>query len=101
MDHLRKALNELMGTDRNMSLAEKWKHKEHFDDPDVCKYYLMGFCPHDLFPNTKADLGPCPKRHDEAFKRMYEKCPDRDKFRMKYERQSRGKITSACRKFNF
>lgn len=24
----------------------------------VCKHYLVDFCPCDLFPNTKSDLGP-------------------------------------------
>ncbi len=26
----------------------------------VCKYYLCGFCPHELFVNTRADLGKLP-----------------------------------------
>lgn len=33
----------------------------------------MAFCPHDLFVNTRADLGPCPKSHDEEMKKQYEK----------------------------
>lgn len=32
----------------------------------------MKFCPHDLFVNTRADLGVCPKIHDEEAKRLYE-----------------------------
>lgn len=39
----------------------------------VCKYSLIGFCPHDLFVNTRADLGPCNKIHDEELKKQYEK----------------------------
>ncbi len=39
----------------------------------VCKYMLCGFCPHDLFVNTRADLGPCDKIHDEELKKQYEK----------------------------
>ena len=27
----------------------------------VCRHYLVKFCPHDLFTNTKSDLGPCEK----------------------------------------
>lgn len=46
-----------MGKDRDLPLQERLKKQEHFDDPDVCKYILVSFCPHDLFPNTKADLG--------------------------------------------
>ena len=33
----------------------------------------MSFCPHDLFVNTRADLGPCLKSHDEEMKKQYEK----------------------------
>lgn len=33
----------------------------------------MQFCPHDLFHNTKADLGPCPNLHDEVVRNKYEK----------------------------
>lgn len=32
----------------------------------------MKFCPHDLFVNTRADLGVCPRIHDEEAKRLYE-----------------------------
>lgn len=32
----------------------------------------MKFCPHDLFVNTRADLGQCPKVHDEEAKNLYE-----------------------------
>ena len=39
----------------------------------VCKYALVSFCPHDLFINTRADLGPCNKIHDEELRKQYEK----------------------------
>jgi hypothetical protein len=29
---------------------------------------LLSFCPNDLFPNTKADIGPCERRHDDYLK---------------------------------
>lgn len=40
--------------------------------PQFCLYFLVKFCPHELFVNTRADLGPCPKVHDEEAKRLYE-----------------------------
>lgn len=40
-------------------------------DPKVCRSYLVGNCPHDLFTNTKNELGPCPKVHNEALKTEY------------------------------
>lgn len=69
MDHIRQDLDELMGRDRNHPLHIRLRKRDHFDDEDVslfsiliksfqvCKYNLLSFCPHDLFPNTKADLG--------------------------------------------
>jgi DNA repair exonuclease SbcCD ATPase subunit len=41
-------------------------------DPKVCRSFLAGTCPHDLFTNTKQDLGPCPKVHSEPLKSEYE-----------------------------
>lgn len=41
-------------------------------DPKVCRSFLVGTCPHDLFTNTKQDLGPCPKVHSEPLKTDYE-----------------------------
>lgn len=37
-----------------------------------CLYYLVKFCPHDLFVNTRADLGQCSKLHDDEAKRLYD-----------------------------
>jgi len=38
---------------------------------NVCKKFLVKFCPHDLFVNTKSDLGKCTKLHDERLKQTY------------------------------
>ena len=43
-----------------------------YKDPEVCHYYVCGFCPHELFVNTRADLGPCKKIHDEAIRKEYQ-----------------------------
>lgn len=65
-------LDELMGKNRNVAPGVRI-NSIRFDDEDVCKYALCGFCPHDLFVNTRADLGPCDKIHDEELKKQYEK----------------------------
>ncbi|GAB6020269.1 Luc7-like protein 3 [Chamberlinius hualienensis] len=65
-------LDELMGRDRNLNPAEK-KRELRWDDPQVCKYFMAKFCPNELFINTRADLGPCDKIHDEFMKQEYEK----------------------------
>lgn len=65
-------LDELMGRDRDLGSEEK-KNDFTWDGPDVCKHFLVKFCPNDLFVNTKADLGVCTKIHDERLKKEYEK----------------------------
>lgn len=51
----------------------------------IGKNYLVAFCPHDLFPNTKADLGRCQKRHDKFFKEMFKNDSNREYYARKYE----------------
>nr|DBA27461.1 TPA: hypothetical protein GDO54_007950 [Pyxicephalus adspersus] len=65
-------LDELMGRDRNLAPNEK-RSNVRWDDENVCKYYLCEFCPAELFTNTRSDLGPCEKIHDENLRKQYEK----------------------------
>ena len=65
-------LDELMGKNRNVAPGANVS-QARFEDDDVCKHFLASFCPHELFVNTRADLGPCTKSHDEAMKARYEK----------------------------
>ncbi|KAF6140406.1 hypothetical protein GIB67_013175 [Kingdonia uniflora] len=69
MDAQRALLDELMGAARNLTDEEKKGFREVcWDDRDVCGSYMVRFCPHDLFVNTKSDLGPCPRIHDQKLK---------------------------------
>lgn len=54
-------------------------------DPKVCRSFLAGTCPHDLFTNTKQDLGPCPKVHSEPLKTEYESSPEKAKLGFEYD----------------
>ena len=56
-------------------------------DPKVCRSYLVGTCPHDLFTNTKQDLGPCPKVHSEPLKSEYDglSAPEKAKYGFEYD----------------
>ena len=54
-------------------------------DPKICRSYIVGTCPHDLFTNTKQDLGPCPKVHSEPLKSEYEASPDKSKYGFEYD----------------
>jgi hypothetical protein len=59
-EEMRRQLDALMGTARNDSVGSK---AQHFTDPEICHNYCSGLCPHDLFTNTKKDMGNCPKLH--------------------------------------
>lgn len=65
-------LDELMGRNRNINPNEKVK-KPNWEDPEYCKYYMVKFCPHDLFVNTRADLGVCQRVHDDEVKELFQK----------------------------
>ena len=86
MEGLRKALDNLMGKDRNLPIKEQILKKKHFDDPDVCKFFLIGFCPHELFTYVKSsNIGECRYRHDQQFKISFESDPNREYYQIKYE----------------
>lgn len=80
-------LDSLMGPSRDKSKAEKktdeWKGK------DVCKRYLVGFCPNNhldnWFHNTKRDVGTCKKIHSDALKDQFLKSKDKEKYEEEYE----------------
>lgn len=59
-----------MGEDRNGDNASAPKRHE---DNRVCRFFLLNMCPHDLFVNTKSDLGPCTKKHSKGMQVQYEK----------------------------
>eukprot|EP00871_Galdieria_phlegrea_P005544 jgi/Galph1/5991/GphlegSOOS_G4563.1 len=69
-DDIRKQLDLLLGPNRDG--VEREAPPTSFKDRRVCKYFLCGVCPHLLFSNTKADVGPCDKVHDETLRKQYE-----------------------------
>lgn len=86
MDAQRALLDELMGAARNLTDEEKKGYREIcWDDRDVCGPYMIRFCPHDLFVNTRSDLGACPKIHDPKLKESFEKSPRHDSHVPKFE----------------
>ncbi|XP_024970660.1 luc7-like protein 3 [Cynara cardunculus var. scolymus] len=86
MDAQRALLDELMGSARNLTEEERRGHKEiTWDDKEVCGFYMVKFCPHDLFVNTRSDLGPCPKIHDPKLKESFESSPRHDSYVPKFE----------------
>nr|GMD31284.1 putative RNA-binding protein Luc7-like 2 isoform X1 [Ipomoea batatas] len=69
MDAIRKQLDVLMGANRNGDVTEV---DRKYYDRDVCRLFLSGLCPHDLFQLTKMDMGPCPKVHSLPLRKEYE-----------------------------
>ena len=43
-----------------------------FLDPKVCRFFLCGLCPFELFINTKMDFGACPGFHIDKLKLEYQ-----------------------------
>jgi len=80
VDLQRAILDELMGRNRNALPTEKKRSALHFTDPEVCKYYICGFCPNELFTNTKSDLGACNKVHDEYCRTEFQNSPQKSKY---------------------
>ncbi|RHY30094.1 hypothetical protein DYB32_004629 [Aphanomyces invadans] len=70
MDAQRALLDELMGRNRDGDKPEE--DISDFRDSRVCKRFLCGLCPHDLFQNTKMDMGDCEKLHLPKLKVAYE-----------------------------
>lgn len=86
MDAQRALLDELMGSARNLTEEERKGYKETtWDDKDVCGFYMVRFCPHDLFVNTRSDLGQCLKIHDPKLKESFESSPRHDSYVPKFE----------------
>ena len=73
-------LEQLMGAGSSSRHAQL-----SITDPKVCRSFLVGTCPHDLFTNTKQDLGPCPKVHSEPLKTEYEASADKSKYGFEYD----------------
>ncbi|XP_027185820.1 putative RNA-binding protein Luc7-like 2 isoform X1 [Coffea eugenioides] len=69
MDAIRKQLDVLMGANRNGDVREV---DRKYYDRDVCRLFLSGLCPHELFQLTKMDMGPCPKVHSLQLRKEYE-----------------------------
>ncbi|CAK7565277.1 MAG: splicing factor [Sporothrix epigloea] len=76
----RKLLEQLMGGGAASRGAQV-----SLNDPKVCRSYVAGTCPHDLFTNTKQDLGMCPKIHAEALKTEYEALAPAEKAKYGFE----------------
>jgi rubrerythrin len=100
MEQQRAVLDQLFGLERDLPLSQLSKTKKSYADKEVCKYYLAGLCPyHELFKNTKSDLGPCQfQLHDARFKEEYNALSNEHKQR--YERELSRKLQDLVREMD-
>ncbi|OBT74720.1 hypothetical protein VF21_06659 [Pseudogymnoascus sp. 05NY08] len=91
----RKLLEQLMGASSSTRSAQL-----SITDPKLCRSYLVGTCPHDLFTNTKQDLGPCPKVHSEPLKEEYLAAPSKYSFEFDYLRDLQKYIDDCNRRID-
>lgn len=99
MQQQRALLDQLLGSNRDIHPSVSSQRKRNFYDEDVCKYYLSGLCPyHELFKNTKSDLGPCHYLlHDETLRDEYYNLSDNEKHKYGYERDTLMKLHELLR----
>jgi len=71
-EQMRAMLDQLMGTARNGPEGAGVSGTK-FDDPKVCKSFLMACCPHEILASTRMDLGECAKVHEFALRADFER----------------------------
>lgn len=73
-DSVRAQLDKLLGPDRNGPLAATKVNKQPPDyrDSNICKHFLLGFCPNDLYIKQRSEPGSCRFEHVEAAKIAFE-----------------------------
>jgi len=69
-----------VATPRFLNDEKKNKPTRHFSEREICKFFICGFCPHDLFVNLKCDLGECKKVHDDDIRKQWEEYPDKERY---------------------
>jgi len=84
MDAQRALLDSLMGAQRNRDVEDR--RRKSWKDSDVCKHFLVAFCPYVLFQGSKSHIGICDKLHLEYLKQNYMNEVSRST-RRKYERR--------------
>lgn len=95
----RRLLEQLMGEQAMVAPGMQRSAALSITDPKVCRSYLCGSCPHDLFTNTKQDLGACSKAHQPNLREDYQAASEEQKrewgFEFDYQRDI-SKYVSEC-----
>lgn len=90
----RKLLEQLMGNDAMTAAGAPRSQVHSITDHKVCKSYLVGNCPSDLFTNTKMDNGPCKKVHQANLKEEYQNASEEQKHAWGFDFEYKKEISS-------
>ncbi|EGZ27713.1 hypothetical protein PHYSODRAFT_539131, partial [Phytophthora sojae] len=77
MEAQRALLDSLMGFNRDGDRPDDDPQLD-FRHPRVCKPFLCGLCPRELFQNTRLDAGACQLIHSPSIRAAYEQEATRD-----------------------
>jgi hypothetical protein len=78
---MRAMLDALMGPRRDEA-----GYVQKYSDPEICRLYLTGLCPHGMFVNTRHEIPPCNKVHSDNLKAEYEE--DRKAKKVSYDHEA-------------
>jgi len=95
MDEQRALLDQLMGLNRNND--QKKKELDDYTDDKVCKFHLSGYCPHEMFINTKVDCGSCSKIHSDNLRLKYKSSKNPYKYDSLLERDFSNRVADIDR----
>lgn len=84
MDAQRALLDSLMGFNRDGDRPDE--ATLDFSHPRVCKPYLCGLCPRELFQHTRLDTGACELLHVPALRSTFQQQEQESKRDFDYER---------------
>lgn len=100
----RKLLEQLMGDSMMQAPGMVKQPALTITDPKVCRSYLCGACPHDLFTNTKQDIGPCSKTHLPNLREEFQSASDAQKrewgFEFDYQRDINSYVSECDRRID-
>lgn len=72
-DSVRAQLDKLLGPERNGPLPSAATQPLSYHDASVCKGFLLGFCPNDLYIKHRSEPGSCPKKHPSTARDVFER----------------------------
>jgi RNA-binding protein Luc7-like 2 len=98
MNKARAMLDSLMGPGRDEVVKDKAKSLEKFKDDNVCKAFLLGFCPYDASAlGGKRNFKSCEKIHSEVMKQQFEEHSEHAELKTKYEAETYSDLTRAVK----